>query len=179
MIWHAAVLRRWQTGRAINLFERAPAVHIGLSIAPGSHCRSAAVPLRPRRQRWQRHQNGFGIAAGFEPENGAPVVEQIELDIAAPPDQLMAPLLLGPGEPHPGPDNRCKNRAKRVSDRANKGKVALPVATVEIVEKDPADAARLAPMLEEEVFVAPRLEALVAAAVVSRAGSAQRRVKFR
>src|SRR5215831_14932218 len=91
----------------------------------------------------------------------------------------MAALLLGPDEPHPTPHNGSKNRTERVSDRAHKSEIAIPLATVEIVEKDPPDAARLVPMLEKEVFVAPLLEALVAAGVVARAGSGERCVKLR
>ena len=37
----------------------------------------------PLRQRRQAHQDGVDVAAGLEPEKGAAVVEQVELDVAA------------------------------------------------------------------------------------------------
>ena len=37
----------------------------------------------PRRQRRQRHQDGFRIAAGHQTELGAAVVDQVEFDVAA------------------------------------------------------------------------------------------------
>src|SRR6185503_2717886 len=63
-------------------------------------------------------------------------------------------------------------------DRANKGEIARPVAAVEIVEKDPAGAARFAAMRQIEILVAPRLETLVAFGVVAGAGGLQRGVEF-
>jgi hypothetical protein len=38
---------------------------------------------RPSDQRRHRRENGFNIAARFEPENSSPVIEQVELDIAS------------------------------------------------------------------------------------------------
>ena len=51
---------------------------------------------------------------------------------------------------------------ERLADRADEGEIALPVAAVEIIEEDAADAARLAAVLEKEILVAPFLEARVA-----------------
>ena len=56
----------------------------------------AMTRLWPGRLRGQRHQDRLDIAAGLEAEQGAAVVEQVELDIAAAADQLVAALLVGP-----------------------------------------------------------------------------------
>src|SRR4029078_4798759 len=48
-----------------------------------------------------------------------------------------------------------------VADGADEGEALGEAAFGEVVEEDAADAARLAPVLEEEVVVAPALEARV------------------
>src|SRR6202040_2538060 len=93
-------------------------------------------------------------------------------------DQLMAALLLGPGELHPRPHNGRERAEERLADRAEEGEVAFLVAAVEIIEEDPADATRLAPMLEKEIFVAPFPESLIAVAVVGCAGGRKPSVEF-
>src|SRR4029077_11052520 len=103
--------------------------------------------VRPRRFGWKRHQDRLDITAGLQPECRPTVIKQIELDVAAAADQLVAPLLRCPGEPHPGPHDFWVDREKGFADRAKKGEIALPVAAVEIVEKDPAGTARLSPVL--------------------------------
>src|SRR6202043_2513758 len=118
------------------------------------------------------------VAAGLQTEHGAPVVEQVELDVAAAADQLVAALLLGPGELHPLPHNGREHGEESLADRADEGEVALLVAAVEIIEKDPADTSRLSPMLEKEVFVAPCLEALITVAAVGCAGRRKRGMKL-
>src|SRR5438552_3575984 len=90
----------------------------------------------------------------------------------------MAALLFRPGEPHARSDNGREHGEEGLADRADEGEVALLVAAVEIIEKDPADTARLAPMLEKEVFVAPCLEALITVAVVGCAGVSERVMKL-
>src|SRR6266404_2969745 len=126
----------------------------------------------------QRHQDRLDIAAGLQTECGAAVVEQVELDIAAAADELMTALVGGPGEPHARPHDGRENGEDSVPDRSEEGEVALPVAAIEIVEEDPAGAARFASMLQKEVLVAPLLEAGVAAGVVGRTGVGERRVEF-
>src|ERR1700737_2595151 len=44
--------------------------------------------LRPFHFRRHRRQDGIHIATGFQPEDGAAVVEQIEFDVTSAPDQL-------------------------------------------------------------------------------------------
>src|SRR5262252_3630274 len=91
----------------------------------------------------------------------------------------MAALFLGPGEPHPRSHNGRKHCAEGLADGADKCEITRPGAAVEVIKKDPTDAAGLVAMLEEKVFVAPRPEALVAVAIVGRAGVGERGVEFR
>src|SRR5271167_3537046 len=140
--------------------------------------RSDSTALRPCRLGGQRHQDRLDIAAGLQAEYRPAVVKQIELDVATTADELMAPLLGRPGKPHPLPHDGRINRQEGFADRAKKGKVAFPIAAVEVVKKNPAGAARLAPVLQEEVFVAPRLEAGIAIAVVGGAGVGEGSMEF-
>src|SRR6185369_12166815 len=114
--------------------------------------------LWPRGFRRQRHQDRLDIAAGLQPEAGAAVVQQVELDIAPAPDQLMATLFRRPRPVHPLPNDGGIDLEKRLADTAAERKIALPVAAVEIIEKDAAGAARLVAMWQEEILVAPFLE---------------------
>src|SRR3569833_1355168 len=99
----------------------------------------------PPRQRRQGHQDRLDIAAGLQPEDRAAVIEQVELDIAAAPFQLVGAVLLGPRLVHMLPHDRLIGLEKTLADIACEGEVGLPVAGGQIVVKDAADAARLAP----------------------------------
>src|SRR4029077_18168974 len=114
----------------------------------------------------------------LQPEDGPAVVKQIELDIAAAANELMLPQLGTPGQPHPRPHDGRKNRVEGLADRAQEREIALPIAAIEIIEEDPADAARLAAMLEKEILVAPGLEARITILVVTGAGARQRGMKL-
>src|SRR6266436_2077461 len=92
--------------------------------------------LRPRRFGRQRHQDRLDIAAGLQTEHRPTVVKQVELDVAAAADELMAALLGGPGEPHARPHDGRDDGEDGVTDRSEEGEVALPVAAVEVVEED-------------------------------------------
>ncbi len=59
--------------------------------------RFAKMKLRPLHHRRHRRQDRLHIAAGAQAEDGAAVVEQVELDIAAAADQLLLALGLAPG----------------------------------------------------------------------------------
>src|SRR4029077_11471453 len=89
-----------------------------------------------------------------------------------------ATLLGRTRKPHPGPHNFRVCDEKSVTDGAKKREVALPVAAVEIVKKDPTGAARLSPMLDKKVFVAPCFEAAIARAVVGRASAGESSMEF-
>src|SRR5579863_5616359 len=139
-------------------------------LAPLRDPAGVRVASGPRDLRRQRHQDRFDIAAGSETEPRAAVVKQVEFNIAPAANKLVAALFGGPGGVHPGPRDPRIDREKRLAHAPHKGKVAVPVAAVEIVEKDPAGAARFAPMRQVEIIVAPRLEARMALRIVTVAG---------
>src|SRR5260370_39856504 len=121
----------------------------------------------------QRHQDRLDIAAGLEAEPCAAVVKQVEFDVTAAADELVATLFRGPRAVHPRPHDRRKDREKRLADRPAKGEIALPVATVEIVDKDPAGAAWLAALRPIEILVPPGLGAGVAVGIIVGAAACQ------
>src|SRR5258708_3595067 len=135
--------------------------------------------LRPRHRGRQAHQDRLDIAAGLEAEQGAAIVEQVELDIAAAAHQLRLAFGGGPGLVHVPADQARIDLEEGGTHLADEGEIALPVAGVEIVEEDAADAARLAAMGKIEIVVAPLLEARVVAGVVAAAGGSKRLVKHR
>ncbi len=69
---------RIPVARARNLGRVAEPVHSQFT-SP-----SAAITLPPVDDGGQRHQDGFDIAAGGQPEFGAAIVKEIEFDITAP-----------------------------------------------------------------------------------------------
>src|SRR5947207_6821927 len=138
----------------------------------------AMASLWPGRLRGQGHQDRLDIAAGLEAKAGAAVVKEIELDIAAAADQLVLPLRRGPRPVHALAHDRREHREKRVADRPDKREIALPIAAVEIIEKDAAGAARLAAMLQIEILVVPLSEAGIGIRLVAVAGCGERRVKL-
>src|SRR6202043_1177424 len=121
----------------------------------------ATKSLWPFHQRRHRGENRFDIAAGLEPEQCTAVVEQIELDIAAPPHQLLLALGFRPGLGKIAPDEPGIDAQQRAADLLGEGEIRFPVAAVMPVVKDAADAARLVAVLEKEIFIAPALVFLI------------------
>src|SRR6186713_226390 len=109
----------------------------------------------PLYLRWHRREDGIHIAAGFQPEDGAAVVQQVELDIAATPDQLLLAVGGGPGEGKIAPDQFGIDLQEGAADVLREGEVGVPVAGIMPVIKDAADAARFLAMRQMEIFVAP------------------------
>src|SRR5438552_11354572 len=136
---------------------------------PARKARPGMASLWPGRLRGQGHQDRLDIAAGLEAKAGAAVVKEIELDIAAAADQLVLPLRRGPRPVHALAHDRREHREKRVADRPDKREIALPIAAVEIIEKDAAGAARLAAMRQIEILVAPLFEAFIGVRLVAGA----------
>ena len=126
--------------------------------------------LRPARLRRQGHQDGLGIAAGLQAELGAAVVEQVELHIAAAAHQLVGLVGVRPASSHVPSDDVGIDVQKCESHRLGEGEIPLPVAGVQPVVEDAAHAARLAAVRQEEVLVAPLLEARVIGGVEAVAG---------
>src|SRR6266852_443325 len=140
------------------------------------------APSRPGDFGWQRHQDRLDIAAGLEAEQRAAVVEQVELDITAASDELVTALLRRPRLEHVPADQHRVDGEEGFADIVGEGEVALPAAAVaaavEIVEEDAADAARLVAVLEEEILIAPFLEALVVVGIVRIARGLERGMKI-
>src|SRR5690606_10355694 len=116
------------------------------------------------------------IAAGHEPEPGAAVVKQVELDIAAALDQLAPALLVGPRRRHAPANDAREDVEEGEPNVAGEGEIGRPVAAVQIVVEDAADPARLVAVLEMEILVAPRLVARVVGRVVDIARGLERAV---
>src|SRR5262249_46351976 len=113
---------------------------------------------RPLHHRRQRGQDRIDVAAGAQPEDGAAVGEQVELDIAAAADELLLALGVAPGLGEIAAHQPWIDVAERAPDRLREGEVGVPVAAVEVIVEDAADAAHLLAMLQEEIVVAPALE---------------------
>src|ERR1700684_3322002 len=120
----------------------------------------SGIVLRPVHHRQHRGEDGVDIAAGAQAENGAAVIEQIELDIAAAAHQLFLALGFGP--------RFCEilsyqfriDAEESAADVLSEGKRRIPIG-LEIIVKDPADAAHFIAVLEKEIFVAPLFEFFV------------------
>ena len=119
------------------------------------------VVVVPAHHRRQRHQDRLDAAARLQAEQRAAVVEQVELDVAAAAELLEGPLLARcTARPCGGGRSAGTRRGNASPQSRTKAKSALEVA-FEVVEEDAADAARLAAVRQEEVLVAPLLEARV------------------
>src|SRR5262249_31675182 len=130
-----------------EVVERSPAWPVSGPPAPlrsQASTRGRRFGSRPHGDRGQRYQDGLDIAAGLEAEHRAAVVEEVERDVAAAADELMAALLLAPGAVLTRGHDRRVSGEEGAADIPGEGEIALPVAGIQIVVKDAADAARLA-----------------------------------
>ena len=116
---------------------------------------------RPFHFRRHRRQDGIDIATGFQPKDGAAVVQQIEFDITSAPDQLLLAVICTPWCAKIAPDKFGINFKECAADVPGEGEVGVPVAAVVPVVKNAANAARLPAMRKIEVFVAPFLVLLL------------------
>src|SRR6185437_14066436 len=91
-------------------------------------------------------------------EQGAAVIEQVELDIASALDQLRLAVVLAPRLVHPPTHDLRIDAEESLADRPREGEVGGVVAAVQMVVEDAADAARLIAVGQVEIVVAPRLE---------------------
>src|SRR3981081_1017262 len=133
-----------------------------ISVDFPAYIRCASIPRsRPARLGRQGHQDRFDIAAGHQAELGAAIVQQVELDIAAAPHQLVLALGFRPRLVHVPAHQPGIDFQEALAAAARKSEGAREVAAVEIVKEDAAHAARLAAMRQVEVLVAPLLEARI------------------
>src|SRR5690606_4353219 len=95
----------------------------------------------------------------LQPEQGAAVVDQVELDVAAAPIGLEVALPLAVGGVAVPLDDRRVGLEEGVADRARHRVRGVETRLVQVVEEHAAHAAGLAPMPKVEVLVAPLLEA--------------------
>src|SRR3954447_7744330 len=56
---------------------------------------------------------------------------------------------------------------ERAANILSEGEVSLPIATIQVIVEDAADAPWLAAMLKDKVFIAPGLESLVTTSVMA------------
>src|SRR5581483_6581972 len=89
------------------------------------------------------------------PEDGAAIIEEIELDIAAAADELFLAFGLAPRLADIVAHQLRVDAQERAPDVLGEGEVGIEMAAIEPIEKDAADAAHLAAVLEEKIFVAP------------------------
>src|SRR5687768_407767 len=132
---------------------------------------------RPARLRRKAHQDRLDIAAGPEPEGGAPVVDQVELGIAAAPFELARLVGLVERRVHPPPDQLREDVEERLADVAGEGEARLE-RRLEMVVEYAADAAMDSPVGDVEIFVGPFAEPVVEGLVVGRAGGAKAGVEL-
>src|SRR5712691_8635860 len=114
--------------------------------------------ITPLHERGQGHQYRLGAAGRLQAEQRAAIINEIELHVAAAAIGLEIPLALAVRKTFPAPDNGKIGRKKVVADAASKLEARIETALVQIIEENPADAARLAAMLEIKVFVTPAFE---------------------
>src|SRR3546814_9260267 len=100
-------------------------------------------------------------------EQGAAVVHQVELDVAAAPVQLELAFALAVGRVATTLDDRQVGIEEAVADRAQVAEVGIE-AGVQVVEEQAADAAGFVAVLEEEILVAPLLVCVVALLAAER-----------
>src|SRR5690606_5882016 len=137
-----------------------------------------SAPLHLGRQ---AHQDGVDIAAGLEAEQGAAVVDQVELGVTTAPDELLLLLLGGPFLARPLADDLGEHVEERLADVPGESEMALPLGLVRafhVVVEDPADPPRDAAVRDEEVLVGPLAEPVVVGRVVRHAGGAEGRVEL-
>src|ERR1700757_3658945 len=143
------------------LIERLP-LHVHTTILDavviGGGVAACSRPLHDRRQRGQERLH---IAAGAQPEDGAAVVEQVELHVAAAAHELFLALGRAPGRGEILAHQFGINPPERAAHLLGEGEVRLPVRAVEIVVENAADAAHLAAVAQVEIFIAPALILLI------------------
>jgi hypothetical protein len=141
-------------------------------------------------------QDALDARAGrVQPELGAAIVDEVELDVASAAEELPAALLIRRGCAHAALEEGNVCRDEGVADRADEAENPCRVARArigvgavvvgqfwllliaEVVEEDAADPARLAAVRDVEVRVAPGLERRVETSPVRRARVAERAVE--
>src|SRR5438067_85536 len=139
---------------AIEPIPRDKKIAVELRFARPQLGRPVVAPLCARRH---RQQDRFGAAARLQAEQRAAIPDEIELDVAAAAIRLKIALSLAVRRILAAREYRLVRSQKVIAHRFRQGEAALESALSDIIEKNPADAARLAAMLEKKIVVAPSL----------------------
>ena len=107
------------------------------------------------------HEDGFGAAAGDEPESGPPVIEEIEFDVASAADSLKLFLGLAEGKGRAAVEYAEIGVAESLGRPQAEIEGRLETEFVEIVEKNTADAPLFSPVGKVEITVAFAFQASV------------------
>src|SRR3981081_4933179 len=97
------------------------------------------------------------IAAGWQSEDGATVVEQIEFDVTSASDQLLLAVISVPRRLKIAPDKFGIDFQECAANILREGEVGIPVAAVMPVVKNAADAARFLALRKIEILFDPCL----------------------
>src|SRR5260370_42393231 len=104
----------------------------------------------------QANEDRLDASHGLECEQGAAVIEQIELDITATAPELPSALGVAVGLAHVTLEDRAVGRKKMIAGVAHERK-HFPQPIGEVVKEDAADPACLTAGGQIKEFVAPRL----------------------
>jgi len=128
-----------------------------------------AVVVVPPNERRQRHENRLGAALRLQPELGASVVEEVELDIPATSEELPLSLFFAHRLSFTSLYERFVERGEEEAQSTDELKQLLlgllGGVLGEVIEKDPANPSGLISVGKKEVLVAFALERIVTVAV--------------
>src|SRR5688500_4957299 len=134
------------------------------------------APHRPGRQ---RHQYRLGAPTRLEPEERAAVVDQVEFHVAAAPIRLKGALALAVLNIHAAFDDGQIGGKEMLAHASRQREARLEPRFIEVIEENPADAARFPPVPDIKIFVAPLLETGMAIGTKSRERLAANAVEMR
>jgi hypothetical protein len=97
-------------------------------------------------------------AVRLKAEERAPIVDQVELDVASAAIGLEVALAIGVGEILAPEQYRFVGGEEMAAHALRQSEAVFESALAQVVEKNAADAARLRAVLEEKILVAPGLE---------------------
>src|SRR5262245_60277539 len=127
-------MKRWlSTRRPVARAEE----HLVEPRLRGAGLRAPAVA--PAHQRRQRHEDRLRPSARLDAEEGAAVVEQVELDIAPAPVELEVALALAVGGLPAAAQDRQVGGEEGVAHGAGEGERAREPPLAEVVEEEAAD----------------------------------------
>src|SRR5699024_9499561 len=118
----------------------------------------------------QRHENGLRATAGLQPEQRAAIVDEVEFDVAATAVELERAFALTVGRVLAAGDDGGIGVGKCCADVTDECEAAIKARFVEIIEKQPADAAAFVAVAQVKIIVTPRLEAWVDVIPIGGAG---------